>query len=419
VDDLPAGTRARADHLLGLDMTRDGDKPVVLERDLPSRERRFTWAGHDRPHLPPLPELLELPRLVHSVWLGGALRAAGAMARFRENLERTAHAAGDRWKVVLWTDISRDKVLAALRGLVDRIPVKHGLEIEDDWDDLDLDDVAGMYEWLSSANIALVNVDEVFNEDSPMDLHEHYGAETAKHSRRGYDNAAEIAANEILSRFGGVAVDPGHYAEDLSGAENVVRSGPGWARANGATAMAQGHPAADLYRDALRQRYEAPVPAMSAVPAMAGAPAPVPFGPDVPADLAGVLESLPALDGFVPGDPAAEEPLVRPLAELSVEDLSKRVIDVLVHELSAHPGNLNLAAVADLVAGHPRAGEVWTVVLAFLATRPELADQIRTVTMGTVDEAGMPHTAVLPPRAAELITFAQDGTATLNWPDWL
>jgi hypothetical protein len=68
-------------------------------------------------------------------------------------------------------------------------------------------------------------------------------------------------------------------------------------------------------------------------------------------------------------------------------------------------------------------------VLAFLATRPELAELVRTVTMGTVDEAGVPHPVALPPRAAELIELSPEPaghepgedvrTATLNWPDWL
>ncbi|WP_186382421.1 hypothetical protein, partial [Amycolatopsis rhizosphaerae] len=91
-----------------------------------------------------------------------------------------------------------------------------------------------------------------------------------------------------------------------------------------------------------------------------------------------------------------------------------QVLQALLDGLRAHPGNLNLAAVAALVEGFPQADEVWTMVLALLAARPELASQVHTVTVQEVDEAGVPRRVVLPPGAAELLHLADQPSASAN-----
>ncbi|MCG8920460.1 hypothetical protein L6E12_32305 [Actinokineospora sp. PR83] len=408
-------------------------------------ERRYTWAG-DR-GLPPLPELLELPRLVHSVVLGGALRTAGAVAHFRDNLLHTARTAGERWKAVLWTDVSRgDIARAAMRWQV-LGQARHGVSGEDDELDLDyLTNVADLYDLAAGAGIALLDVNEVFHDEAPMDQYDRFASELDRDTRESRDAAAAIAANEILSRFGGVHADPRLRADDLGPAEAVVHSPAGWAGGSGLLAVPKGHPIADLHRDALAgvSPVSAGVPSAPGVgpveaPAAPEAPtAPVAGGlpgddvlPDL-ARLAGLADAaeLPGLAGFTPGDPGpADEPTAESLAGLPVDEAAKRVIEELVRDLRDRGGDLNLLAVADAIAGHPRAGELWTVVLAFLATRPELAELVRSVTLEGVDETGAPRRVVLPPRAAELIELAGDPVvsrpgehsvaASLQWPDWL
>jgi hypothetical protein len=86
--------------------------------------------------------------------------------------------------------------------------------------------------------------------------------------------------------------------------------------------------------------------------------------------------------------------------------------------------------VAALLDGFPQADEVWLTVLTFLATHPELASQVRTVTLQAVDEAGVPRRVVLPPRAAELLGLSDQPPvspnpgeftwqATMTRPAWL
>ncbi|WP_424186969.1 hypothetical protein ACOBQX_03805 [Actinokineospora sp. G85] len=383
-------------------------------------ERRYTWAGERR--LPPLPELLELPRLVHSVWLGGALRAAGAVLHLRDNLVHTAQTAGDRWKAVLWTDVSRADVVHALRRL-GRWPVltqlRHDDSGEDERFDLDhLTAVADLYALAEGAGIALVDVNEVFHDEAPMTRHDDFSTELHRRSRDGRDAAAAIAANEILSRFGGVHADPRLRADDLGPAADVVNSPAGWAGGNGLMAMPKGHPIADLHGDALA----------GAGPARPGS---LPGDEALP-DLAR-LAGLPGLAGFSPGSAEGfdvEEPTADTLAGLTVDEAAKWVIESLVQDLLDRDGDLNLLAVAEAVEGHPRADELWTVVLAFLATRPEFADLVRSVTLEGVDEHGAPRRVDLPARAADLIELADAAPvesrpgerttpATLSWPDWL
>jgi hypothetical protein len=254
--------------------------------------------------------------------------------------------------------------------------------------------------------VALVAVDDVFHADGPMSRHDDY--HLAKHhtGRRYPDGhavsdqdrraAQRIVEDEILQRFGGVTVDPAFRAEDLSAAQNAVRTGPGWASGPGARAMPVGHPAAVL---------GSPDAAHSAVPA-------------------------PPLPGFVPGPAPEPGELEAPLPPLSAEELAKRLIDGLVRGLDRSGGNLDLAVLAGLLDGQTNAAQAWTIALGFIASQPELTERVRSVTIGTFDKAGLPHAVVLPPEASKLISFSEGPhtvtgpgpdtrAATLNWPEWL
>ncbi|WAL66531.1 hypothetical protein ORV05_01550 [Amycolatopsis cynarae] len=376
----PAVTAERAVELLRrLDLTGNA-RTIGIERDEPSAERRYTWAGRDRvPPLPPLPELLELPRLVHSVWLRGALRTAEEVARFRGNLEHAVRVAGDRWRVVLWTDVTRDKLARALRPV---ISVRHETGNEDDFD---LPDIAEMYGWVRDMGITLMNIQEAVE---AAELAARFASDTTpdgdssssgvdgdsadsggSSSPRGYGNVMD----EILSHFGGVYLPPDHRVDDLGPSGNVVHTPAGWASDGQAAAMPKGHPAAPLHR---QPEVALPTPELTG------------FAP---------ATAIPV----VPGTP-------------SVMELSEQVLQALLDGLRAHPGNLNLAAVAALVEGFPQADEVWATVLTLLAARPELASQVHTVTLQEVDEAGVPRRVVLPPGAAELLHLADQPSAAAN-----
>ncbi|MGW4127749.1 hypothetical protein, partial [Amycolatopsis japonica] len=316
-----------------LDLTRTVDT-VAAERDEPSEERRFTWAGRDRTAaMPSLPALSSLPQLVHSVWLPGGLRTAEAVTRFRNNLEHAVRAAGDRWRVVLWTDVTREKLASALRPLTS---VRHDVGDEDEDE---LTEIADTYDWARSFGIALVNIQE--------------GIEAAESAQDTPLPADEDVVDEILSRFGGVYLPPEGDITELRGF--------------------------------------------------------TPIGQEA------------AAEAGLPGRSEAAD---------SDSDLSERVLQAVLDGLRDHPGHLDLAAVAGLLEGNPDAGEVWTTVLAFLAADPELAAQVRTVTLQSVDEAGVPRRVVLPPLAAELLHLSEEPpfspepgeftyNAELTRPAWL
>ncbi|WP_186382265.1 hypothetical protein, partial [Amycolatopsis bartoniae] len=98
----------------------------------------------------------------------------------------------------------------------------------------------------------------------------------------------------------------------------------------------------------------------------------------------------------------------------SVLELTEQALQALLEQLREHPGSLDLTAVAALLEGNPQADQVWTTALAFLAARPELAAQVHTVTLQSVDEAGVPRRVVLPPRAAELLGLSAQPIASPN-----
>ncbi len=343
-------------------------RAVVVDREEPSEERRYSWGGRGwTSALPPLPALLALPRWIHAVWVPGGLPTVEAVARFRDDLEHAVRVAGDRWHVVLWTTVTREKLVRALRPLT---AVRHDVD-----DDDEPAEIADTYDWARNAGIALVNIQQ--------------GIEAAEFAGdSALPAASEDLAGAILSRFGGVYLPADHRVDDLEPAENVVRAAAAWAGHGGVLAMPQGHPAAWLH--------SLPRPEVE-MPELCGF---TPIGPATPA-IPG-----PATPAIETGVPESETPAGS--AGDSVADSSERVLQVLLDGLRDHPGHLDLAAVAALVEGAPDADEVWITVLAFLAADPELAAQIHTVTLQSVDEAGVPRRVVLPPLADELLHLSEE-----------
>ena len=116
----------------------------------------------------------EIPRVLHSIWLGGVPSAESPELR---NLGYAADRYAGECDIVLWTDLPRD---AVPDHLVD---------------------------WAAEHGVALVNIFELFHADAPMITHAQYVLEMAKQLPRGYAAASDLARLEIVYRFGGVYAD--------------------------------------------------------------------------------------------------------------------------------------------------------------------------------------------------------------------
>jgi hypothetical protein len=271
------------------------------------------------------------PKLVHAVSLGGV----------------ELPGSHDGWLTVLWTDVPRSKISLA-----------------------------------PTENVVVVNIDEVFNAESPMSLQPFFATEMAKPGGR----PADILRLEILRRFGGVSVEGDLHDLDLA----AVDLDQPWSHDsadNDVFAMPKGHPVTTVLLDQLRDGYRRPEP----------------------------LPVSPVVD------------------DLSTTELTKKIIQTLVRGLKVRGGDLHLNAVAAVLAGHSKAGVVWTAVLTFLASRPELAAQVNTVTWhhyGIADELAILRKILLSRAANQLVNispisppqpFPAELTqlASLNWPDWL
>ena len=244
------------------------------------------------------------PNLVHSVSLGSV----------------ELPESRDGWLTVVWTDVPRSEI-----------------HLE------------------PSENVAVVNINEVFNAESPMSLQPFFATEMAKPDGQ----PADILRLEILRRFGGVSVEGDPHDLELAG----------------------------VLLEQLRDGYRRPEP--------------LPIWPDVD--------------------------------DLSTTELTKKIIQTLVRGLKVRNGDLHLNAVAAVLAGHSKAGVVWTAVLTFLASRPELAAQVNTVTWhhyGIADELAILRKILMSRAANQLVNISPipppqpfpaelTQTASLNWPDWL
>ncbi|HEV7979118.1 hypothetical protein [Amycolatopsis sp.] len=271
------------------------------------------------------------PNLVHAVSLGSV----------------ELPESHDGWLTVLWTDVPRSEI-----------------HLE------------------PSENVVVVNINEVFNAESPMSLQPFFATEMAKPAGQ----PADILRLEILRRFGGVSVEGDLHDLDLAGVD-LSRPWSHDSADNDVFAMPKGHPATTALLDQLRDGYRRPEP--------------LPVSPDVD--------------------------------DLSTTELTKKIIQTLVRGLKVRNGDLHLNAVAAVLAGHSKAGVVWTAVLTFLASRPELAAQVNTVTWhhyGIADELAILRKILMSRAANQLVNISPipppqpfpaelTQTASLNWPDWL
>ncbi|MFI5843119.1 hypothetical protein ACIA8K_25755 [Catenuloplanes sp. NPDC051500] len=383
--------------------------------------RRFgTW----------LPKPVRIPRLSHSIWLGGPLGNTGAALEFRQNLEQTRQ--NSRFDVVLWTDVTREQIVAARQSLPGT------------------DDVRNFVEWADQQQIRLINVGEIFHAEAPMHLQAQYTAEWSRGVKSAYGAASDILRAEVLHRFGGVYTDGDNTLNgDLDAAvQQVVDSDSGLAigaesttvpgavgrNSNAVLVTPASHPSIRAYLDAISQNYTRGMEENQFF-AAAGTETTAPdtvtaytretmkqdvvfrTGPSrslfrqlatalgvgttsglprVPADLYTVTFSNTWL--------ADTPPVSRPHTAEQTRQLVTQVTSALLFRLHAEGGTLNLAQVRDQVDVHHDPALIWTSVLTFLAAQPEVRARVQAITTTmTGPNAPVRPPLTLPPAVEALI----------------
>ncbi|MER7078173.1 scabin-related ADP-ribosyltransferase [Saccharopolyspora kobensis] len=401
--------------------------PVPVSVYRPDAQQQWAPAN-----VTPLPKQLEMPHLRHSIWLGGPITdrssAATGKATMMANLERSAKALGAHGKVVLWTDVPRDQFAK---------PPTHA--------------VREMKTWAQENGVILANVDEVFNAAAPMKLQQPFQSEMVKQTKAGYAAASDILRMELLKRFGGVYSD-GEYRtgkDYFAEAAQVATSGPGYGvhvldngnAGNDLFVMGKGHPFADFYLDHLGANYlktqSELIPQFQQNHDAEAGPGPyhdyalnifparrhiVMFqtGPNAMEAMAAEL-GLGGVKGFPqsPSDamrsgsswtkPESAGPAIGADDLPASIALTKNVVQTLVKELHSRDGDLHLTLVNELVSKHERPDIIWTAALGYLASHPELANLVTSVTDVTTvsDKDGGFHEeqVELPPQALKLLRF--------------
>jgi len=428
--------------LLALDMripaepSRERLDPARLSGDVQSAipveradDELTGWAPNA--DAPPLPKRMAMPKIVHSIWLGGPLRNAGKMARFRDNIATAASRHRD-YTFALWTDVPRSMFEQArhTQPPVDGSPDR-------------LADVREMLEWASRSGVRLIPIDEVFNAESPMQLQEIYRAEMIKRAGVGYAAASDILRMEILLRFGGIYTDGDNTVIDLSDVRSIIESRAGYAvnKDSGyqatisALVMPKGHPFAQFYLDRVRQAYgkthgELYPPENAKDPMWHTAVGRAHRNSVVTRTGRGLLRQVARELGYetlmrlpfiskIKGASAASwltpdwVPAPAPRDRAATLELAKDVVQALAGSLYSRRGNLRLTLVEEAVSKHPDQDLIWTAALSFIASRPELASLVTHVTDRRVQRAfaGQEEVEVVrwPASARSLLNISEDG----------
>ncbi|MEU3520604.1 hypothetical protein ABZ770_36015 [Streptomyces sp. NPDC006654] len=382
--------------------------------------RPGTWSiGHERatrqwapaPDAPRLASLrVEVPLLVHAIWLGGPLKPTGPSAAFWQRYRRAAEEHDGDATFVLWTDVPRSDVAA-----VRRLPTAP--------DDPYLADVWRMADWAGATGIRLVNAAEVFNVSRPALLRESIATETAKQSGPGWAAASDSLRLEVMDAFGGMYSDGDNHITVLQDLYDVGsgRRTEGFAvdvqwrqqaqrlyYQNSVFVAPKGHPfiaamkervllnytktQEQLYgteayslkegtQDALRRRnsvmYRTGPAVTRAVSAALGYDdrrhPPGVRHVETDSDLSWLAPPASAADGSRPSVWPAQKTL----------DFTQRVVHTLVRDLFNRNGDLHLTRVAQVISRHPEPELVWRAALGYLASREDLRPLVRGATLHT------------------------------------
>ena len=233
---------------------------VSTHQRTPEQQR---WGRPAEEDAPLVPAVARIPKVLHSVWLGGIVPPTSPV---RRNLGYAARRYAGHVDVVLWTDLPRSA-------------------FAQDGDP----EVRGFAEWARQRGVILANVHEVFHAGAPMITHAQVVLEMSKQLPHGYAAASDMLRVELINRFGGIYLDGDlQYTEQYQPAgpwaphgprpENLVEflnrlaaSDLGFTMnpmsgaavggcPNDALAGPAGHPAIRLWLEAMRVNYFRPVP---------------------------------------------------------------------------------------------------------------------------------------------------------------
>ncbi|WP_370942278.1 hypothetical protein AB5J62_24515 [Amycolatopsis sp. cg5] len=410
-------------------LERRPDQVLVVEL---TPAQRAGWAPGD---VPLLPARLEMPKLMHTIWLGGPVVSEGKTALVQRNIAAAAAkhrdpATGERsGKLVMWTDIPRAEFDQARKSF----PSVDG----------SFDRYAGVREMLTGARESgalVVNINEFFHRDNPMRLQAFFQGQLGVLSGRGWAAASDIARIELLRAVGGVYTDGDNRVLDPGMAYDVVFNPERWALlnvnskvGNAAFVMTRRHPMADLMLEEMSAQYDKSqrelfgpgVERMNKeffdIPQMRSRRHTLMMraGPEIlpmvfrkagyrKLPIAPAIEVASAGSWMGPAD-AGRVPVggARPTVELT-----GRVVQTLVRDLFNREGDLHLTAVADAVAGQEDPGLVLGAAVRFLAGRPELASLVRSVTYSRW-ERGVFHDVKLPSDLGDVLAVATVGEVGL------
>ncbi|MFB6892304.1 hypothetical protein ACFCX4_23670 [Kitasatospora sp. NPDC056327] len=469
---------SRAEFFRRLDLARTGPAPVAEDLSptaLGSDSRSVVGSAFPTVRRKSSVGLkpVRIPRLVHSIWLGGPLSAApeSLTAPFMTNVADSAAGPGRGFTHVIWTDVTRARIARAAE--------------EEGEEGTDWAKVRDMVAWARARpghNVVLVNVDEVFSSERPMRLEAAFRMEASRGVGAGYASASDILRLEILRRFGGIYTDgDNRLLGDLEReVERIVadkhfaiaRAGVGGTGiANAVLIAPAGHRAVDEHLTVLERNYgrtsaendtrghffqhragEEITPALRRMlDSVSGPPVWIQnhttdaqknavlflsgTGVNIWADLAhglklGGASSLPAVTAgvFDIGVGNTWVPPKRPVAvtvpttehgnqsTAAVPDredvllAARRLINTLTRELAYQEGKLALSEVAVRVAGNPLPELLWRTVIGFLARRRELREMVRWATVGKADEDPEKEAA---PTSGENATESVGGSAAL------
>ncbi|OBA57210.1 hypothetical protein A5647_24340 [Mycobacterium sp. 1100029.7] len=390
-------TNSLGGHIHQLDMARHPNDPGPDESEIWSKpapaDGRWFSDNPDHRTAEPLPDPLEMPKVFHSIWLGGAVTDGRKTTDLvRRNLEKLSKVAqGEGMRVVLWTDVPRTEF------------ERSG------------GDAARMRSWARRHNIALLSPNEVFHVDEPMNLAAEYRLEAAKGTAAGYTAASDILRLEILHRLGGIYTDHDNQVRRLDGLRNLLGA-PGFALHsrgegipnNSALLAARGHPFVKQYLDKIKSNYKKlqnqlhpEVHGFIDNTAKAQHENYV-LRPELvirrrsvtertgPFNFRDVTESLSLNDADVPRIRTDQLNMGSAHTWLSTKPLRftpeqapkvlQHAISGLIWDLRNREGDLNLAAVAPLIEGLPNPAAGWKAVVEYMQSVPELRAQVQTVT---------------------------------------
>ncbi|MFE8950389.1 hypothetical protein [Streptomyces sp. NPDC007856] len=391
----------------------------------------------------------QIPKVRYAIWLGSALGQSGGVRQaFRDSLtESTRVLAAEGVATVLLTDLPRAVFDEA------RTTPEPPSGIPDP-----LADVRSMLNWARAFDIKLVNVDEYFSSENPMELRAEYATEMAKQTGNGYAAASDILRLHLEFYIDGDdRVEPG-LIEEL---EEAFSRGRDFAMARGVRGEANnnviiapsGHWFPRKYIEQIRENYTLTQLALygegdpeegvgltrgaleiksvrtrrNSVMLRTGPDGmiEIPFGsPDAPHVVSAV--GMGTGNSWFDRSGGGEKDAPPPPDPDEVTNLLVKAAATLVRDLYNRDGDLHLTQVASVVDRLPDPAAGWEALVGFIARTPQLAERVRTVTLYKLDMDNNPIRVGLPPAArrhlaldSEAAQRTTEGGLVTGEPEWV